>query len=82
MDCIATFYTHIGAIEFASALAEKSVKHKLMPVPRRLSSSCGTCVRFEADDPLSFICEDVEQIFLLEEKGESLIFSRHDGEKR
>lgn len=35
-----------------------------MPVPRTLSSSCGTCVSYECDDYSLFgnITEEVEQI--------------------
>lgn len=36
-------------------LAEKTLKeagipHKLIPVPRHISSDCGVCLRFQADD--------------------------------
>ena len=41
---------------------------RLMPVPRELSSSCGTWVRDEGDmpDPVS---DEIEQIAVLEENG-------------
>ena len=35
----------------------------MAPVPRRLSSSCGTCVFYEADGPLlDAMDQDVEQV--------------------
>ncbi len=45
---IATFFSHIGAVRFGRTLRALGVEHVLMPVPRRVSSSCGTCVRFTA----------------------------------
>ena len=36
----------------------------MAPVPRVLSSSCGTCVRYEADAPqLASMDEDVERVY-------------------
>lgn len=50
MSCyIATFFTHYDAIVFSRALAREQIKSQMMPVPRKLSSSCGTCVSFETD---------------------------------
>jgi hypothetical protein len=46
---IATFFTHYGAVSFNRYCKEHGVASKMMPVPRFLSSSCGTCVRFEAE---------------------------------
>ena len=45
---IATFVAHIGAIRFKKYCDAKQIPARIMPVPRNLSSSCGTCVRFEA----------------------------------
>jgi hypothetical protein len=46
-----------------------------MPVPRNLSSSCGTCVRYEAADDASAVPdplpEEVEQIVRVLEDGGS-----------
>lgn len=49
MTCIATFYSHFGAIRFKKSCESIGVPAQLMPVPRDLSSSCGTCVRFEGE---------------------------------
>lgn len=43
---VATFYTHYDAILFHKQLQARGVNAELAPVPRALSSSCGTCVRF------------------------------------
>ncbi len=50
MTCIVTFFSHFGAVRFKKLCDGRGVPAKLMPVPRSLSSSCGTCVRFEEED--------------------------------
>ena len=52
MNFVATFYTHLSALRTARALEGAGVQAELAPVPRALSSSCGTCVRYSAEDPL------------------------------
>ena len=47
-DYIATFFTHHDALVYKRDLDKIKVKAKLMPVPRKLSSSCGTCISFKA----------------------------------
>ena len=47
---IATFFAHFGAVRFERMLRKKGIAGKIMPVPRNLSSSCGSCVRFEAKE--------------------------------
>ena len=58
---IATFFSHFGAIRFRQDCQSRGVPAKAMPVPRDLSSSCGTCVRYEGDCP-DAPPEEVEQI--------------------
>lgn len=43
---IATFYSHFGALLYCKALKDQGILGKLMPVPRKLSASCGTCVSY------------------------------------
>ena len=43
-DFITTFFSHYGAMKYKKKCDEYHIKAKLMPVPRNLSSSCGTCV--------------------------------------
>ena len=43
-EYVATFFSHYGALTYCKALKEQSIDAKLMPAPRRVSSSCGTCV--------------------------------------
>lgn len=47
MRYVATFFSHFGAVRFRRLCRERGVAAELMPVPRSLSSSCGTCARFE-----------------------------------
>ena len=61
MTCIATFYSHFGAIRFKKLCEAKGWSGRVMPVPRDLSSSCGTCVRYEGRCP-DAPPEEVEQI--------------------
>ena len=49
MIFIATFYSHFGAMRCKKECDKAGISARLMPVPRMLSSSCGTCVRLEAD---------------------------------
>ena len=68
MDYIATFYTHAAALMTDRALKKAGVRSRLGPVPRVLSSSCGTCVMYEADHPhLSDMDTDVEAVYAVSE---------------
>ncbi len=51
MTYIATFYSHFGAVRFKRSCEAAGVPARLMPVPRSLSSSCGTCVSYEGAGP-------------------------------
>ena len=63
MEYIATFFSHFGATRFAKNLKAQQIEAKTTPVPRRVSASCGSCVRFQAEDFSPFLSEDVEAIF-------------------
>ena len=71
MTCIATCYSHFGAIRFQQLCSSRNWPARLMPVPRSLSSSCGTCVRYEANGlpDEAEIPGEVEQIVAMEENG-------------
>lgn len=61
---IATFHTHLAALTTARALGAEGIPAKMMPVPRKLSSSCGTCVRYEAGEAcLPAMDADVERVY-------------------
>jgi hypothetical protein len=47
---VVLFHSVQGAIGAEKLLTEAGVVHKLIPVPRSLSSNCGFCVRFTWTD--------------------------------
>ena len=61
---IVTFFSHFGAVRYKQLCAEAGVACRMMPVPRDLSSSCGTCVRCEERGlrPAGEAAQDVEQV--------------------
>ncbi|SBV97239.1 conserved hypothetical protein [uncultured Eubacteriales bacterium] len=71
MEHIATFYSHFGAVRFKKLCDSRQVAAKVMPVPRDLSSSCGTCVRYEGEAlcPTAAWPEEVEQVVAIEPGG-------------
>lgn len=85
-EYIATFYTHFGAVSFNRKMKTKAGGVKMMPVPRALSSSCGTCVFFtlppkealpeelsEEDFPVSG-SPDLEAVYEVKEKGYTAVY--------
>ena len=63
-EYIATFHTHLAALLTSRTLTSQGVQARMMPVPRKLSSSCGTCVRYLAEDAhLDARDEDVEAVY-------------------
>ena len=64
---IATFFSHFGAVRFQHLCVERGWQAQLRPVPRSLSSSCGTCVLFQAaalEDAESLQTPELEQLVL------------------
>ena len=45
---IVNFYTRLGALRFERRLKKLGESAAMSPVLRKLSASCGTCVRFTA----------------------------------
>ena len=63
-EYVATFHTHLSALLTCRNLKDIGVDAHMMPVFRKLSSSCGTCVVFSAADPcLDQMDEDVEGVY-------------------
>lgn len=73
-DYVATFHTHFSAQQSCRDLKAAGVKARMAPVPRQLSSSCGTCVRYQANDLCkSQIHMDFEDIYVvLDDKYEKI----------
>lgn len=64
MTYFATFFSHFGAMRYQQLCREQGIECRVMPVPRNLSSSCGTCVRCEGRwlEPQGEAAGDVERI--------------------
>lgn len=63
-EYIATFHTHLSALLTCRKLSGLGLAARMMPVPRKLSSSCGTCVIYSGSDPhLEQMDEDVEGVY-------------------
>ncbi len=60
---IATFHTHAGALKFERKLKAVDESCKLMPVPRKISSSCGVCARFNYEAYQDLIFEDLDAVY-------------------
>ena len=61
---IATFYSHFGAMSYFKALKKQGVKAKPMPVPRKISSSCGTCIQYVHTVPVFLSDLELEHIYI------------------
>ena len=70
-DYIATFFSHFGAMSFKKKCEKEGYPATIMPVPRNLSSSCGTCVKFtgEAQTAQNWNSDEVEQLVKILETG-------------
>lgn len=63
-EYVATFHTHLSALMTDRNLKGAGIEARMMPVFRKLSSSCGTCVVYVAAGPcLEQMDEDVEGVY-------------------
>ncbi len=76
MTYITTFYSHFGAIRYKKLCEKSQIPAQVMPVPRDLSSSCGTCVSSQGNYimPESPALEEIEQIVEKTESGYRLLY--------
>ena len=72
---IATFHTQYGAVQFQKNAKKNQIPCRLAPVPRTLSSSCGTCAYYESEhwDP-GFPLKDLEIIYKPSDNGYEVVF--------
>ena len=68
-EYIATFFSHYDALTFYNFLKEKSVVAKLLPVPRKVSASCGTCVSFSSDTRIDCAGHELEALYIENDGG-------------
>ena len=74
MEQIATFHTHLGALRFQRRLTALGLEAAMAPVPRKLSASCGTCVRFAAPFDSAWADEDLDAVYLAEGRDYTRIY--------
>lgn len=75
MEQIATFHTHLGAIVFQRRLKALGDQPVLAPVPRKLSASCGTCVRFSLPfEEKTMWDEDLDSVYAAQGGDYRLLF--------
>lgn len=79
---VATFFSHFGAVRFQRLCSGRGYEAQLAPVPRSLSSSCGTCVLFKTAElnegklqPL--LTPELEQL-VLDENGYKLLYEAEE----
>ena len=75
---IATFHTHFGALTFHKKLKALGDNAVMMPVPRKLSASCGTCVKFFLPIDPTWAYEDLEAVYLQAEGNYRLLFQNEE----
>ena len=79
---IATFFSHFGALRFQKLCSQLDWPARLAPVPRSLSSSCGTCVLFQTaelakNDLGQLITPELEQL-VLDENGYTFLYTAEE----
>lgn len=75
MNYIALFFTHSGAIKFSNKLNSINIENVILPVPRKLSSSCGISVKFSTEQLDTLIIKDIDKIFSISNANYSLEYS-------
>ncbi len=76
---IATFFSQYGAVQFSKKAKQNHIECKLAPVPRVLSSSCGTCAYYQSDDwDPGFAMQDLETVYQATADGYTVVHSLDD----
>ena len=78
MTYFATFFSHFGAMRYQQLCREQGIECRVMPVPRNLSSSCGTCVRCEGRwlEPQGEAAGDVDRIAAWDGRSYTPVYQR------
>ena len=79
---VATFFSHFSALRFQRLCTKLGYEAQLAPVPRSLSSSCGTCVLFQTaelakNDLGQLITPELEQL-VLDDNGYSFLYTAEE----
>ncbi len=69
-EYVATFRTHFSALASRRKLEAAGVAARMAPVPRELSSSCGVCLFYSGDGPMTeLLHRDMERVYLMADDG-------------
>ena len=74
---IATFHSHFAAMQAAENFKAAGFKATLRPVPRKVSSSCGTCLSFDEEKAVNnsaLFGDEVEAVYLYDGKGAKTVW--------
>jgi hypothetical protein len=75
MEFIILFHTNAGAMKFANFVKKSNYAGELIPLPRKLTSSCGMGVRLHFTGNLSeIISEEIEKIYTVWGKQYELVY--------
>lgn len=68
MKYLATFHTHFDAVKYLKNIKGLAREAVMKPVPRKLSSSCGSCVVFELQGELvaEVLTAEFERLYSIE----------------
>lgn len=78
---IITFFTHFDAVSCARLLKKNGIDAVMAPIPRALSSSCGTCVQFQAASAATeLIGDQFEQLFEIRGQEYCLLCDRREAD--
>ncbi len=73
---VITFFTHHAAQMTHKVLKGAGISSKMAPVPRELSSSCGSCVIADTDElDISLCDEDTEAVYKYDSKVYTKIYN-------
>lgn len=75
MNYIVLFFTNSSAIKFARFIKNSNYIGELIPLPRKLTSSCGMGVKFHFTSDLSeIISDEIEKIYAVEGNQYKLVY--------
>lgn len=75
MDYIVLFFTNSSAIKFARLIKNSNYTGELIPLPRKLTSSCGMGVKIHFTGDLSqIISGEIEKIYAVEGSQYKLVY--------
>lgn len=79
MEFIILFYTNSAAIKFTKYLKKFNYVGELIPLPRKLTSSCGMGVKLHFTGDLSeIISDEIEKIYAVQGKQYELVYQAEE----